>query len=102
MPWNMCGSQVLPGMLGRSSTSTSGRWWHRGRCSWRPAAKTTSSLWPPRQKTVAELRQVYEALGGRPEALVHDAFDGGHQWHGELAYPFLDHWLGKQRLAATT
>ena len=24
-----------------------------------------------------------------PNAFVHDVFDGGHQWHGELAYPFL-------------
>jgi hypothetical protein len=26
--------------------------------------------------------------------LVHDIFEGGHQWHGTEALPFLDHWLG--------
>jgi hypothetical protein len=45
-------------------------------------------------KTVSEVRQVYAALGADPDALVHDVFEGGHQWHGEHAYPFLERWLG--------
>jgi hypothetical protein len=36
---------------------------------------------------------VYAELG-RPERLVHDVFEGEHQWHGALALPFLDRWLG--------
>ena len=28
---------------------------------------------------------------------MHDIFEGGHQWHGTEALPFLDHWLGLSR-----
>jgi hypothetical protein len=44
-------------------------------------------------RTVAEMRQVYDALDAETDALVHDIFDGGHQWHGEVAYGFLERWL---------
>jgi hypothetical protein len=37
-------------------------------------------------------RLVYEQLGA-DDRLVHDIFEGGHQWHGAEALPFLDHWL---------
>ncbi len=37
-------------------------------------------------------RAVYDALGV-PERLEHDVFEGGHRWHGEHAYPFLERWL---------
>ena len=33
-------------------------------------------------------------LGAPDDALAHDVFDGGHQWHGDRAYPFLERWLG--------
>jgi dienelactone hydrolase len=95
MPWNMCGSQVLPGMLGqfehvdiaaliapRPLLVESGR---------------DDDLFPVAvaEATVAELRRVYDHLGAPdpPGRLEHDVFDGGHQWHGDRAYPFLDGWL---------
>lgn len=28
-----------------------------------------------------------------PERLAHDAFDGGHVWHGTVAFDWLDRWL---------
>jgi hypothetical protein len=28
------------------------------------------------------------------DRLAHDVFEGGHQWHGTEALPFLDRWLG--------
>ena len=37
-------------------------------------------------------RLVYEH-DGAGERLVHDVFDGGHQWHGAAAIPFLNRWL---------
>jgi hypothetical protein len=27
---------------------------------------------------------------------VHDIFEGGHQWHGTEALPFLDRWLSHE------
>jgi hypothetical protein len=41
---------------------------------------------------VARLRRLYDRHGAG-DRLVHDRFDGEHQWHGDVAYPFLDRWL---------
>jgi hypothetical protein len=43
---------------------------------------------------VRRTRLIYEHLGAG-DRLVHDIFEGGHQWHGTEALPFLDHWLGR-------
>jgi dienelactone hydrolase len=95
MPWNMCGSQVLPGMLGRLEHIDLG-----ALVAPRPLLVESGredDIFPlaAATKTMAELRVVYDAVGADPEALVHDVFEGGHQWHGELAYPFLERWLDK-------
>jgi hypothetical protein len=42
---------------------------------------------------VRRTRLVYDQFGA-DDRLVHDIFEGGHQWHGTEALPFLDHWLG--------
>jgi dienelactone hydrolase len=92
MPWNMCGSQVLPGMLGAIE--------HVDLASLvapRPLlveSGTSDLLFPAEtaKQEIAGVARVYEALGA-PDRLVHDVFDGGHRWHGELAYAFLDRWL---------
>jgi dienelactone hydrolase len=94
LPWNMCGSQVLPGMLGKLEHVDLG-----ALVAPRPMlveSGVDDDVFPiaAATKTVSEVRQVYEVLGAGPDAFVHDVFDGGHQWHGELAYPFLEHWLG--------
>ena len=93
MPWNMCGSQVLPGMLGRLEHVDLG-----ALVAPRPMlieSGTADDLFPA-EVAVAEvrrLRTVYRLLGADDDRLVHDVFDGGHQWHGEAAYPFLQRWL---------
>lgn len=94
VPWNLCGSQVLPGMLGELEHVDLG-----ALVAPRPMLVESGSedpLFPVgvARRELAELRRVYEALEAPPEALVHDAFEGGHRWHGDLAYPFLEHWLG--------
>jgi dienelactone hydrolase len=93
IPWNMCGSQVLRGMLGtfehldiagliapRALLIESGR---------------LDDIFPA---AVAEaehqkLAQVYATLGV-PERTEIEILDGGHAWHGLRAYAFLQHWLG--------
>jgi dienelactone hydrolase len=93
MPWNMCGSQVLPGMLGRLEHVDVG-----ALVAPRPMlieSGTEDDLFPA---TVAraefkKLRCVYAALDAE-DRLVHDVFPGVHQWHGDEAYPFLERWIG--------
>jgi dienelactone hydrolase len=93
MPWNMCGSQVLPGMLGQLEHVDLG-----ALIAPRPLlieSGRQDDLFPAEaaETEVSKLRPVYEALGGDADRLVHDVFDAGHQWHGEEAYPFLERFL---------
>lgn len=93
LPLNMCGSQVMAGMLGQIEHVDVG-----ALISPRPLLIESAMDDPlfPRtaaEASVARLRPVYESMNAT-DALVHDVFPGGHQWHGEVAYPFLQKWLG--------
>ena len=91
VPLNMCGSQVLPGVLGRME--------HVDLAALifpRPLLIETAThdpLFPlaSAREGVAQLRCLYDAtdLG----TLVHAIFEGEHQWSGEQVYPFLGRWL---------
>lgn len=94
MPWNMCGSQVLPGMLGHLEHVDLG-----ALVAPRPLlieSGVDDHLFPVAvaRRSVDELREVYRLLGVPDDALVHDVFDAGHQWHATLALPFLARTLG--------
>jgi dienelactone hydrolase len=89
VPWNMCGSQVLPGLLGRLEHVDLG-------ALIAPRALlvetgTDDLIFPvgAARESFATLARVYDSLGAR-DRLVHDVFEAGHQWHGEQAYPFLE------------
>lgn len=93
VPWNMCGSQVMPGMLGALEHVDVG-------ALVAPRALLVETggddvLFPEAaaRATVAQLRGVYRTLDAPDDALVHDVFDGDHMWHGEHVDAFLDHWL---------
>jgi predicted esterase len=96
IPWNMCGSQVLYGMLsGMDHLDLAGL------IAPRPLlieSGTEDPIFP-----VAAARREHELLAtlyqllGAPDRLEHDVFDGGHRWHGDRAYPFLERWLGPVR-----
>ncbi|HVT42254.1 MAG TPA: alpha/beta hydrolase family protein [Acidimicrobiales bacterium] len=99
MPWNMCGSQILTGMLGRLEHEDLG-----ALVAPRPMlveSGTGDDLFPVATATesVRRVRLVYDALGAG-DRLAHDVFAGGHQWHGAVALPFLDRWLDHQPPAA--
>jgi pimeloyl-ACP methyl ester carboxylesterase len=93
IPWNMCGSQVLPGQIGALE--------HLDLASLiAPRALLAENgvddiIFPAdaARETVASLRQVYAALGAPDGALVHDVFDGGHMWHGAMTSEFFARWL---------
>jgi dienelactone hydrolase len=92
VPWNLCGSQVLPGMLGELEHVDLG-----ALIAPRPLLieTATEDLICPEsgaRREVARLAAVYETLGV-PERLEHDVFEGGHRWNGVRAYPFLERWL---------
>jgi dienelactone hydrolase len=92
MPWNMCGSQVLPGMLGRLEHEDLG-----ALIAPRPLMIETGTQdplfpLPAAVESVRRTRLVYE-LKGAGDRLEHDIFDAGHQWHGVAAIGFLNHWL---------
>jgi dienelactone hydrolase len=93
MPWNMCGSQVLPGMLGRLEHVDLG-----ALVAPRPMFVESGAVDDLFPATVAAagcktLSGVYDALGAGRDRIVHEVSDGGHQWYGVGAYPFLERWL---------
>ena len=92
MPLNMCGSQVMFGMLGRLEHEDLG-----ALIAPRPLLIESGrhdDLFPvaTAAESVRRTRLVYDELGAG-DRLVHDIFEGGHQWHGDEALPFLDRWL---------
>ncbi len=93
VPWNLCGSQVLPGMLAALSHVGLG-----ALVAPRPLLVETGTddpVFPERgaREAVRALATVYEALG-RADHLEHDVFEGGHRWHGARVPDFLDRHLG--------
>jgi len=94
VPLNMCGSQVLPGTLGRVEHVDIA-----ALVAPRPMlieSGEADPLFPVEaaRRTVGQLRRVYAAFGAG-DRLQHDVFNGGHEWHGQEAYPFFDRWLGQ-------
>ena len=93
VPWNMCGSQVLSGMLGRVEHVDLA-----ALIAPRPLLVQSGNedpLFPAATAAdgVARLQVLYDRAGAG-DRLAHDVFDGEHQWNGPGAYPFIDRWLG--------
>lgn len=93
VPWNLCGSQVLPGTLGLLEHVDLG-----ALVAPRPLLVETGTddpLFPldAARRSVADLRRVYEVLGVPPGALEHVVRDGAHRWYGDATVPFLAHRL---------
>ena len=93
VPWNMCGSQVMPGQLGAVEHLDVA-----ALIAPRPLlveSGTEDMIFPvaAARATVESLRRVYRELGAPDDALVHDVFDGDHQWHGAEVPAFLGRWL---------
>jgi dienelactone hydrolase len=96
VPWNLCGSQVLPGMLTALTHADLG-----ARVAPRPLlveSGTDDLIFPVdgARRAVAELRTVYDTLDASGR-LEHDIFEGGHRWHGARVRAFLDTSIGAPR-----
>jgi dienelactone hydrolase len=90
VPWNLCGSQVLPGLLGGFEHVDVA-----ALVAPRPLLVETGRhdvIFPlaAARETVATLRRLSR---GTPDALVHHVFDGGHAWDGVAVEAFLHRWL---------
>lgn len=93
VPWNMCGSQVLPDQLGEIEHIDVA-----ALIAPRPLlveSGTQDGIFPvgPARQTVDRLRGVYARLGAPDDAIVHDVFEGDHRWHGVEVPAFLERWL---------
>jgi len=93
VPYNLCGSQVLFGMLGQiEHVDLAGLV--------APRALLVESgredfLFPVESaaQSMTELAAVYAAMRAPMHSLEHHVFEGGHRWDGETALAFLDRWL---------
>jgi len=93
VPWNMCGSQVMPGQLGEIEHVDIA-----ALIAPRPVLIETGTqdrIFPvaSARGTVGRLRSLYARLGAPDDAVVHDVFEGDHRWHGAAVPDFLDRWL---------
>ncbi len=93
VPYNLCGSQVLFGMLGTIEHVDLG-------ALVAPRALMIESgtedlLFPHdvARATVDQLGSVYEAMRAPSGTLEHHVFDGDHRWDGTTALAFLERWL---------
>ncbi len=96
VPWNLCGSQVLPGMLTELEPLAVA-----ALVAPRPLLVETGTedvIFPVAAAVpeMARLRVVYEALGA-PDAVQHDVFEGDHRWNGVEVPTFLARALGSPR-----
>jgi dienelactone hydrolase len=99
VPWNLCGSQVLPAMLSEIEHAGLG-------ALIAPRALlvetgTDDLIFPVdgARRELARVAAVYAAMGVG-DRVEHDVFAGGHRWNGVQAYPFLARWIGAPEVRA--
>jgi dienelactone hydrolase len=82
------GCQVIPNLLTYGDVPEIGGLIAPRPCLWQVGGRD-KLLDPEWVKTAADrIGRVYQALGAEGHLRI-DRFDGGHEWHGETAYPFL-------------
>jgi cephalosporin-C deacetylase-like acetyl esterase len=93
VPFNMCGSQVMPGQLGTIEHLDIA-----ALIAPRPLlveSGTDDIIFPAdvARATVVRLGDVYARLGAPDGSLVHGVFEGDHRWYGTDVPAFLERWL---------
>jgi dienelactone hydrolase len=83
------GCQTIPGLLQYGDVPEIGSLIAPRPCLWEVG--TRDALIAPEWADAAlvRIRRAYKALGAEDRLKV-DRFDGGHEWHGTVAYPLLD------------
>jgi dienelactone hydrolase len=87
-----CGAQVIPGLLGEGDVPEIAALIAPRPCLWEVGAQ--DGLIAPKwaEAALGRMRPAYAALGA-DKALQVDRFDGGHRWHGAVAYDLLERTL---------
>jgi dienelactone hydrolase len=87
-----CGAQIIPGLLQYGDVPEIGSLIAPRLGVWEVGSRDRliSARWA--DEALTRMRRAYKALGAE-EKLVVDRFEGGHQWHGELAYKLFEHEL---------
>src|SRR5262245_3986781 len=84
-----CGAQVIPGLLQYGDTPEIASLIAPRPCLWEIGAKDEliPATWA--EDGLTRIRRAYNAYEAE-DGLIVDRFEGGHQWHGDIAYPWLD------------
>jgi dienelactone hydrolase len=88
-----CGAQVIPGMLQYGDTPEIASLIAPRPCLWEVGAKDEliSARWA--EEALTRIRRAYKACNAE-DGLIVDRFQGGHEWNGRVAYPWLERVLG--------
>jgi len=92
MPWNMCGSQIVHGMLGHLEHEDLGALMAPRPLMIESGTEDYLFPWTAAAESVRRTRLVYDS-DGAGDRLAHDIFEGEHQWHGVASIEFLNQWL---------
>lgn len=84
-----CGSQIIPGLLQIGDFSDIGCLIAPRPCVWEIGSEDQLIRQPWDGMFRGSLERAYLA-SGHPESLRFDQFQGGHQWHGTVAYQVFD------------
>jgi len=88
-----CGAQVIPGLLRYGDTPEIASLIAPRPCLWEVGAKDEliSARWA--EEALTRIRRAYKAYDAEDRLIV-DRFQGGHEWNGGVAYPWLERILG--------
>ena len=83
-----CGAQIIPGMLAYGDVPEIGSLIAPRPAVWETGTRDSLIKQPWAGEAEGKMRRAYQALGAA-DRLIRDRFEGGHQWHGEIAYEVL-------------
>jgi dienelactone hydrolase len=84
-----CGAQIIPGLLKFGDIPEIASLIAPRHCLWETGANDALIKPAEADDALARMRRVFKALGAE-DRLQRDRFDGGHVWHGEVAYQLLE------------
>jgi dienelactone hydrolase len=83
-----CGAQIIPGLLQFGDVPEIGSLIAPRPAVWETGTRDSLIKQPWAENALSKMRRAYEAFGAA-DRLILDRFEGGHQWHGEVAYGVL-------------
>jgi dienelactone hydrolase len=84
-----CGAQVIPGLLNFGDVPEIASLIAPRPCLWEVGKRDALMVKEWIEPALERMRRAWKAFG-RLDQLSVDYHDGGHQWHGDVAYPLLE------------